>query len=362
MKAYIVGGWVRDKVLGMESSDRDWVVVGSTAEQLLSEGYCQVGASFPVFLHPQTKEEYALARKEIKTSAGYHGFSVDFDPSVTLEEDLLRRDLTINALAYDPVLEKIIDPFGGLKDLSTRTLNSVSSAFEEDPLRVVRLARFHAMLPDFTISSTLLSQVHKVVASGELGTLAVERVIKEFEKAHSARYSPLIFWKHCFSWGILSEVFSAPSDSVEEFEGLYIQFGGQSKDKLAMALALYELSLRERSSSNAKAFISHFSNKVKSEVNFIVDTFILKKDWSVDSFIKFVNKHRLMHLSRLRNHYFSLFSLPMNDESMSQLIAQIASVDKKSCIEYSSLRPPGEQINQALKELILNGPFKDFFS
>lgn len=362
MKAYIVGGWVRDKVLGTDSADRDWVVVGTTAEYLLSQGYCQVGASFPVFLHPQTKEEYALARKEIKTSAGYHGFSVQFDPSVTLEEDLLRRDLTINALAYDPDADKVIDPFGGLKDLSNKILDSVSNAFEEDPLRVVRLARFHAMLPDFTISSELSSQVDKIVSSGEIKSLVIERVIKEFEKAHSSRYCPLVFWKHCFSWSILSDVFSAPDSCLHEFEELYSRYVKQTSCSLTMALALYDISVRATKRGDAQQLISHFSNKVKSDVSLIVDTYLLKKSWSVEAFIKFVNHHRLMHLSRPRSYNFTSFSLPMDNGVAAELITELASFDKGACIDKSSSNSPAEQINLALKGFILNGQFKDFFT
>jgi tRNA nucleotidyltransferase (CCA-adding enzyme) len=175
MKAFIVGGWVRDKILGIISQDKDWVVVGATPEDLLCQNFKQVGASFPVFLHPLTQEEYALARTERKTGSGYHGFSVSFDKTVTLEEDLLRRDLSINAIAFDVDNEIYVDPFGGIQDLENKVLRHVSDAFSEDPLRVVRLARFHSLFADFSIDQNLLQLVEKMIADSLLKELAKER-------------------------------------------------------------------------------------------------------------------------------------------------------------------------------------------
>ena len=143
MKAYLVGGAVRDALLGRPVRERDWVVVGETPESMLARGYKPVGKDFPVFLHPGTREEYALARTERKTAPGYHGFVVHAQPDVTLEQDLLRRDLTINAMAQDEQ-GALIDPYGGLKDLEARRLRHVSPAFSEDPVRILRLARFAA--------------------------------------------------------------------------------------------------------------------------------------------------------------------------------------------------------------------------
>ena len=148
MKAYIVGGSVRDELLGRAHGDRDWVVVGATPEQLLAQGYRPVGKDFPVFLHPQTHEEYALARTERKTAPGYHGFVFHAAPDVTLEQDLARRDLTINAMARDES-GALIDPFGGKRDLDARVLRHVSPAFAEDPVRILRLARFAARFETF---------------------------------------------------------------------------------------------------------------------------------------------------------------------------------------------------------------------
>lgn len=179
-RTYLVGGAVRDELLGIAPRSRDWVVVGSTPEELMKQGLRQVGAAFPVFIHPQTREEYALARTEKKSGRGYHGFAVDFHPGVTLEEDLERRDLTINAIARDESGE-LIDLHGGLADLEARVLRHVSPAFEEDPLRVLRVARFAARLADFefTVHPDTLQLMRRITESGELADLAAERVWAE---------------------------------------------------------------------------------------------------------------------------------------------------------------------------------------
>lgn len=182
MRIYLVGGAVRDKLLGREVTDRDYVVVGASEEQMLEKGFIKVGKDFPVFLHPETKEEYALARKEKKVAPGYTGFNFEWD-GVSLEEDLLRRDLTINAIAQDLESEEYIDPHGGLKDIQSKILRHVSDAFKEDPLRVLRVARFSAQLKDFEVAEETLSFMKEIALSGELGYLTGERIWKELEKA-----------------------------------------------------------------------------------------------------------------------------------------------------------------------------------
>ncbi|HHT7762834.1 multifunctional CCA addition/repair protein [Pasteurella multocida] len=184
IKIYLVGGAVRDQLLNLVVKDRDWVVVGATPDDLLSQGYQQVGKDFPVFLHPQTKEEYALARTERKAGSGYTGFICDFSPTISLEQDLSRRDLTINALAQD-LNGKIYDFYGGLTDLKQRLLRHVSPAFAEDPLRVLRVARFAARYHTlgFTIASETRELMQQLSQSGELSNLTAERVWLETEKA-----------------------------------------------------------------------------------------------------------------------------------------------------------------------------------
>ena len=184
MQTYLVGGAVRDKLLGLGVKDRDWVVVGATPEDMLQRGFKQVGADFPVFLHPDTGEEYALARTERKQGRGYHGFSVYSAPDVSLEDDLRRRDLTINAMA-ETENGDLVDPFNGHADLEQKKLRHVSEAFAEDPLRILRTARFAARLQPlgFSISRETMALMRQMVTSGELGDLVPERVWQEVQRA-----------------------------------------------------------------------------------------------------------------------------------------------------------------------------------
>ena len=181
MKRYLVGGAVRDELLGLPEGDRDWVVVGASPKELLDAGYLQVGRDFPVFLHPQTHEEHALARTERKTAAGYRGFEVQADPSVTLEDDLLRRDLTINAIAQDEA-GVLIDPHGGQRDIAGKVLRHVSAAFVEDPVRILRLARFAARLDGFTVADETMALMRRMVESREVDALVSERVWQELAR------------------------------------------------------------------------------------------------------------------------------------------------------------------------------------
>ncbi len=181
MKIYQVGGSVRDNLLGLPAVDRDYVVVGATVDEMLAAGYQPVGKDFPVFLHPKTKEEYALARTERKSGRGYTGFAFQAAPDVTLEEDLLRRDLTINAMAVADN-GTLIDPYGGAKDIAAKVLRHVSDAFAEDPLRVLRLARFAARFSEFTVAPETLALCKKLVADGEVRELVAERVWQEISR------------------------------------------------------------------------------------------------------------------------------------------------------------------------------------
>ncbi|MGY5613914.1 multifunctional CCA addition/repair protein [Vibrio brasiliensis] len=204
MQRYLVGGAVRDQLLEIDIYDKDWVVVGATPEQLLEKGYTAVGKDFPVFLHPKTKEEHALARTERKIGSGYTGFECYFAADVTLEEDLLRRDLTINAMAQDPD-GTIIDPFNGQADLRDRILRHVSSAFTEDPLRVLRVARFAAKLDHlgFSVADETLTLMRQIVHSGELNNLTPERVWLEWQKSLSTP-NPQVFLSVLRQCGALS--------------------------------------------------------------------------------------------------------------------------------------------------------------
>jgi tRNA nucleotidyltransferase (CCA-adding enzyme) len=191
MGVFVVGGAVRDALMGLPVNDRDWVVVGSTPEVMTAEGFMPVGKDFPVFLHPQTREEYALARTERKTARGYKGFAVQADPGVTLEEDLARRDLTVNAMAVPEMLahaapsewvDQIVDPYGGERDLETKVLRHVTEAFAEDPVRILRVARFAARFADFSVADETMALMRQMVEDGEVDHLVPERVWQELAK------------------------------------------------------------------------------------------------------------------------------------------------------------------------------------
>jgi tRNA nucleotidyltransferase (CCA-adding enzyme) len=204
MQIYLVGGAVRDKLLGRPIKDQDWVVVGSTPKQMLAQGYQAVGADFPVFLHPNTKEEYALARIERKIAKGYTGFSCDASSDVSLEEDLLRRDLTINAMAMDDH-GAIIDPYNGQQDLKDKLLRHVSLAFVEDPLRVLRVARFAARyyILGFRIAPETLALMQTIVANDELTTLSAERVWQETARSLMETH-PEVYFENLRACGALA--------------------------------------------------------------------------------------------------------------------------------------------------------------
>jgi len=185
MKTYLVGGAVRDKLLGLSVKDHDYVVVGSSPEEMLAKGFRPVGKDFPVFLHPKTHDEYALARTERKTAKGYHGFDFNTDKSVTLEDDLSRRDLTINAIAQDIESGEIVDPYNGQADIENRVLRHVSDAFKEDPVRILRIARFAARFADFgfTVNEETNLMMQEMVKNGEVDALVPERVWQELSKS-----------------------------------------------------------------------------------------------------------------------------------------------------------------------------------
>lgn len=207
MEVYLVGGAVRDRLLGLPVRERDWVVVGARPEELERQGYLRVGKEFPVFLHPETREEYALARVERKVAPGYRGFTTEFSPDVTLEEDLKRRDLTINAMAEDAA-GVIVDPFDGQRDLQARVLRHVSEAFVEDPVRILRVARFAARFADlgFTVAEETRALMKRIVAAGETAALVPERVWQETERA-LGESRPEVFFATLRDCGALNVIF-----------------------------------------------------------------------------------------------------------------------------------------------------------
>lgn len=207
MKAYRVGGCVRDRLLGLAVKDIDWVVTGASAEQMQSAGYKPIGRDFPVFLHPESRQEYALARSERKTGPGYRGFEIESSPATTIEQDLLRRDLTINAIAEDEQ-GNIIDPYGGRADIEARCLRHVSAAFIEDPVRVLRVARFAARFHrlGFSIAAETRDLIRQIGKSGELGTLVAERVWLEMSRALDEA-DPAVFFESLRECEVLDRLF-----------------------------------------------------------------------------------------------------------------------------------------------------------
>ncbi|WP_286796377.1 tRNA nucleotidyltransferase [Psychrobacter sp. UBA6291] len=260
MQVYLVGGAVRDQLLGRPIKDKDFVVVGATVTDMLAAGFQQVGADFPVFLHPVSREEYALARTERKQGLGYQGFSVHASPDVTLREDLQRRDLTVNAMAIEvksltddtPITGKVVDYYGGLQDIKSKTLRHVSSAFSEDPLRVLRTARFYGRYYDlgFSIADETLLLMRELVRSGELTHLSSERIWQESSRA-LMQVSPQVYWQQLFEIGALTEYF-APLQQVwndkqygqiREIVQTALYFAGQMQLNLSQRWALLMASL-----------------------------------------------------------------------------------------------------------------------
>ena len=260
MQVYLVGGAVRDQLLGLPNKDKDFVVVGATVADMLDAGFQQVGADFPVFLHPISHEEYALARTERKQGRGYKGFSVHASPDVTLREDLKRRDLTVNAMAIEvkslmddtPISGDVVDYYGGLNDIHSKTLRHVSSAFSEDPLRVLRTARFYGRYYDlgFSIADETLLLMRELVRSGELSHLSSERIWQESSRA-LMQVSPQVYWQQLFEIGALTEYF-APLQQVwndkqygqiREIVQTALYFAGQMQLNLSQRWALLMASL-----------------------------------------------------------------------------------------------------------------------
>lgn len=262
MKKYLVGGAVRDILLGKEPKDKDYVVVGSTVNEMLSLGFELVGQDFPVFLHPKTGEEYALARKERKTGNGYQGFSVDFNKHVTLEDDLFRRDLTINAMAMDEN-GNIIDYFNGQKDLKEKVLRHVSVHFKEDPVRILRIARFAARY-EFKIAQDTKEMIKEMIEVGEFDHLTKERVYLELKKAMSEKKSS-IFWENLNSLGALTHLAGFTQENLNLYPSIW-----QKLDQIDNSLSNYE------TRKIAISFLLHDNNILSQNYTLEKDVLVYK--------------------------------------------------------------------------------------
>lgn len=267
MKIYLVGGAVRDELLGRPVTERDWVVVGSTPKEMRQLGYKPVGKDFPVFLHPETHEEYALARTERKIAKGYKGFEFHADETVTLEQDLQRRDLTINAIAKDEN-NQLIDPYQGQADLKNKILRHVSKAFNEDPVRILRLARFSARFPDFSIHPDTIALMKSMVENGEVDALVSERVWKEWVRA-IGETNPLRFFEALGACGALGKLF--PEISLEKNGIKAFELAAKEISKTEIRYATLFIDLKE---SESMAINSRFKapNEFK-ELSLLVTKF-----------------------------------------------------------------------------------------
>ena len=305
MKIYLVGGAVRDKILGIPVNDKDYLVVGSTPEEMIKLGYKPIGKDFPVFLHPDTKEEYALARTEKKVGKGYHGFKFYTSPDVTLEEDLRRRDITINAIAEDDD-GNIFDPFNGKADIKNKIIRHVSDAFIEDPLRVLRVARFAALDNEFKIQAETLTLMKKIVLSGELKSLSVERVVAEVQKGLGGGNPDIMIYYLC-ECGALNEVFPGLNPDPD-----------LSRDFVSLGLALKETpnSLAPESKIIMLLLVPYFGKHYLSETH---------KGW-----IK--QQDYLLKYLKISSMYLKIFNNVKNEEINLKNFLTLRDEDKLNCL------------------------------
>ena len=305
MKIYLVGGAVRDKILGIPVNDKDYLVVGSTPEEMIKLGYKPIGKDFPVFLHPDTKEEYALARTEKKVGKGYHGFKFYTSPDVTLEEDLRRRDITINAIAEDDD-GNIFDPFNGKADIKNKIIRHVSDAFIEDPLRVLRVARFAALDNEFKIQAETLTLMKKIVLSGELKALSVERVVAEVQKGLGGGNPDIMIYYLC-ECGALNEVFPGLNPDPD-----------LSRDFVSLGLALKETpnSLAPESKIIMLLLVPYFGKHYLSETH---------KGW-----IK--QQDYLLKYLKISSMYLKIFNNVKNEEINLKNFLTLRDEDKLNCL------------------------------
>ena len=356
MQIYLVGGAIRDRLLGFPPPyENDWVVVNGTPEDLNSRGYKKVGKSFPVYINPHTGDEYALARKESKTGAGYHGFDFDANPNITLEEDLARRDLTINAIAEDEN-GLLIDPYKGQEDLDNRKLRHVSLAFKEDPLRVLRIARFKAKLHNlgFTITEETYSLITEIVESGELLALVPERIWLETEKTlkHS-RFDQ--YFKTLIRINALDQIYPDLAGLQKDFfSNIIFQQASQEMVSTKYRFAVIFYALLKEKNSDIKEIIEsmqksmNFPNSYKEIPLLLNNSFsLIDKDIS-----KFTSEHILTIIEKL-----NALKKPENLQAIFQLIDMDLDRnfnDKKELLEKSLTSALTIQISN-IKEKGLQG-------
>jgi len=335
MKIYKVGGAVRDSLMSVECSDTDWVVVGSSPEEMISKGYRPIGKDFPVFLHPKTNEEYALARTEKKTGTGYGGFTFYYGKDVTLEEDLSRRDFTINAIAQD-IEGNIIDPFNGQNDIKNKIFRHVSDAFFEDPLRAIRLARFfsYSHLEDFDIDEATIKCIEKIVSSKEIADISSDRVWSETERALS-NSSPSKYFEKIISLNLLDPYFSKLTKS---------SCNSHSDKTLRWA----ELQINNDFELGSKLPLP---NDFKNIVEVSKNALKLNEDISQDDLILLIDKINFVRNFELINQLISLPHFSDNKDFISKLAKKIKSTDFSHLSNVSKENIEEEKI-KIYKEII----------
>jgi tRNA nucleotidyltransferase/poly(A) polymerase len=297
LKIYLVGGYVRDKLLGIEGSDRDYVVVGSSQREMFKQKFVKVGKGFPVYLHPETREEYTLARKDKKIGKGYKGFYFE-TRGVSLRDDLLRRDFTINAMALSKTGD-LIDPFGGEKDLKNKVFRHVSTAFTEDPLRVLRLARFKSRFEDFTIAPETVELIHKIHESGELQSLTPERIFLEISK--SIKQGKIyVFFQTLKDLGVLHSIFP----EISNFEKLKM-IPPASPPQFALSFLPIETTQKLRTSKKVLKFVELFKKKRSFRSAEELDEFFvsLKTCDDFELFLEFLELHDELN----KDYFLNLF-------------------------------------------------------
>ncbi|PIQ42888.1 MAG: multifunctional CCA tRNA nucleotidyl transferase/2'3'-cyclic phosphodiesterase/2'nucleotidase/phosphatase [Gammaproteobacteria bacterium CG11_big_fil_rev_8_21_14_0_20_46_22] len=324
MKIYLVGGAVRDECLGLIPKEHDWVVVGATPEDMLSQGYKPVGKDFPVFLHPSTQEEYALARSEKKTGKGYHGFVFHTGLEVSLEEDLKRRDLTINAMAKDND-GQIIDPHHGLDDLKQKMLRHVSDAFIEDPVRILRIARFNARFPEFSIAEETLALMKTMVSNGEVNALVAERVWQETLKALVAEKPSLFFnvLKQCGAMAVIFSELTLINPLIDKPNEPLIRFTLLCADMLPLQLTSLCKRLRvpKQYSELAKSFNGidkHHLNSPEAYLTALEKLDAFRRPERLDLYIRYLKSCDLSREATTLNRAF----LAAKTDSLKTLIEQ----------------------------------------
>lgn len=366
MKKYLVGGAVRDMIMGIEPNDRDWVIVGATQadiQKMVSDGYEQVGADFPVFLHPKTKEEYALARIERKTGVGYQGFECDTE-NVTLEQDLQRRDLTMNAIAYDPETKQFIDPFNGRKDIIAKTIRHVSDAFKEDPVRVLRAARFAARF-GFNVAEETVKFMCQMKDAGELNHLQPNRVMQELVKTAETAIQPSKFIKvirNCNAWPVLfTEVEPLTSDELEQLDKAVNTASNEDRFPMFMAIMLHKTSESQLEAMQARIVVPskayRFAKRVALYSTDYADCLNKQPEEIVTLFMN-MNIHNNggeVFLQRISDSLFARGMMTRDvDEQILRLYDLYSSVDIEAEIAYQKTQGvtlKGIQIRDRLREM-----------